>query len=341
MAKKNYYAVRKGRKTGIFKAWYGEDGAEVQVKGFAGAEYMGFPDRRGAEKWLNGESPARSRYGRQGGSLVFNEASGTYEIDSDDDFTGQDGFPPQPESRAMQGWADLDSSPSRTGSPANAEPSTPSTHAPPGPNPGQRAPGWQVSHAPGAVVIYTDGGCSRNPGPGGYGAVILFPDGQRIELSGGFSHTTNNRMELTACIKALEHILEGGTVEVYSDSRYVVNGMMKNWAKNWRSKGWMKNETEPALNPDLWEKLLNLCEKRTVEFKWLPGHEGITENERCDQLTHEARGRKDLPVDEGYKAGFSPFENALHGVFVPPIEQAPGLFPGINTDVEREEDDRP
>jgi ribonuclease HI len=95
-----------------------------------------------------------------------------------------------------------------------------------------RKPVIEENGTQGVIKIYTDGGCSHNPGPGGYGVVILKPGGQRSELSGGPSHTTNNRMELTACIKALEHIVEGGTVEVYSDPRYVVNGMMKNWAKN-------------------------------------------------------------------------------------------------------------
>ena len=157
------------------------------------------------------------------------------------------------------------------------------------------------AHADGSrAVIYTDGGCSKNPGPGGYGAVLLV-DGQRRELSGGFAHTTNNRMELMGCIKALEALDTTQPVTVHSDSQYVVNGITKGWAKRWKKNDWMRNKDEAAENSDLWEMLLDLCEKRDVEFQWVRGHDGNEGNERCDTLAVEMTQRRDLPPDHGYK----------------------------------------
>ncbi len=152
----------------------------------------------------------------------------------------------------------------------------------------------------GKVIIYTDGGCIRNPGPGGYGAVILYRN-KREELSGGYKRTTNNRMELMACIKGLEHIDEGSTVVLYSDSQYVVNGIQKGWARRWQANDWKRNDTETAENIDLWSQLLDLCENRIVQFVWLKGHAGITENERCDRLSSEMAHRDDLPPDSGFE----------------------------------------
>jgi ribonuclease HI len=151
----------------------------------------------------------------------------------------------------------------------------------------------------GHVVVYTDGGCSRNPGPGGYGVVLLYGDGRK-ELSGGYARTTNNRMELTACIKGLE-VLEGKCpVTVFCDSRYVVNGIEKGWARRWKRNNWKRNETDTAENSDLWSRLLDLCEKHDVSFRWVRGHDGNTENERCDELAVEMTRRGDLPPDRGY-----------------------------------------
>jgi ribonuclease HI len=149
------------------------------------------------------------------------------------------------------------------------------------------------------VVIYADGGCSRNPGPGGYG-VVLLEGGRRRELSGGFERTTNNRMELTACIKGLETLERMSSVIVYSDSQYVVNGMEKGWARRWKRNDWKRNKDEIAENSDLWSRLLELCDRHTVSFSWVRGHDGNEENERCDVLAVEQTQRHGLPQDRGY-----------------------------------------
>ena len=150
------------------------------------------------------------------------------------------------------------------------------------------------------VVIYTDGACTGNPGPGGYGVVLIYGE-HRHELSGGYRRTTNNRMELMGPIKGLEALNQSCRVTLHSDSQYVVEGIEKGWAKRWRGNGWMRNKRERAVNPDLWSKLLDLCEIHEVEFRWVKGHAGDVENERCDQLAVEAAHRKDPPVDEGYE----------------------------------------
>jgi len=154
--------------------------------------------------------------------------------------------------------------------------------------------------AEGRIVIYTDGSSLGNPGPGGYGVVIPSDNGDR-ELSGGFRKTTNNRMELLACIVGLEQFRSTTAVALYSDSRYVVDGITKGWAKNWRRNGWRKSNGSPALNPDLWERLLTLCDRHNVQFVWVKGHAGNPGNERCDQLATQAAARTDLPSDEGYE----------------------------------------
>ena len=133
------------------------------------------------------------------------------------------------------------------------------------------------------VDIFTDGACSGNPGPGGWGAVLRY-NGHEKELSGGEAETTNNRMELCAVIFALEALREPCEVNLYSDSQYVCNALTQGWAKKWRANGWMRNKKEKALNPDLWERLLDLCEKHTVHVNWVKGHAGHLENERCDRL---------------------------------------------------------
>ena len=133
------------------------------------------------------------------------------------------------------------------------------------------------------VEVFTDGACSGNPGPGGWGAVLRY-NGHEKELSGGEANTTNNRMELCAVIFALEALKEPCSVKLYSDSQYVCNALTLGWAKKWRAQGWMRNKKEKALNPDLWERLLNLCDRHEVEVNWVKGHAGHPENERCDRL---------------------------------------------------------
>jgi ribonuclease HI len=151
------------------------------------------------------------------------------------------------------------------------------------------------------VTIYTDGACLGNPGPGGYGAVLLYGP-HRQEISGGFRLTTNNRMEIMAVIAALEALKEPCRVTLYSDSQYVVNAMAKGWARRWKTNGWKRNQREEAVNPDLWERLLDLCDQHQVEFRWLRGHSGIAENERCDQLAVNAAKQPGLLEDTGYKS---------------------------------------
>ena len=133
------------------------------------------------------------------------------------------------------------------------------------------------------VMIYSDGACKGNPGPGGYGTVLVYK-GKEKELSGGEAHTTNNRMELLGAIVGLEVLNRPCEVILTSDSKYLVDGMSKGWAKSWEKKGWKKSDGKPALNTELWERLLRLCEKHTVRFVWIKGHAGHPYNERCDRL---------------------------------------------------------
>lgn len=133
------------------------------------------------------------------------------------------------------------------------------------------------------VYIYTDGACSGNPGAGGWGAVLKY-QGHEKELSGFEPDTTNNRMELTAVISALEALKEPCEVVLTTDSKYVCDGIEKGWARSWRANGWRKSDKKPALNPDLWGRLLDLLEVHKVSFVWVRGHAGHPENERCDQL---------------------------------------------------------
>ena len=133
------------------------------------------------------------------------------------------------------------------------------------------------------VTLYTDGACSGNPGPGGWGAILSY-NGVEKELSGGEPSTTNNRMELMAVISGLEALKESCRVELYSDSKYVIDGLSKGWAVSWRKNGWRKADKKPALNPDLWERLLNLTEKHELSYHWVKGHADNPYNNRCDQL---------------------------------------------------------
>ena len=140
------------------------------------------------------------------------------------------------------------------------------------------------------VEIFTDGACSGNPGPGGWGTILRY-NGVEKELSGGEANTTNNRMELSAVINGLKALKEPCEVTLYSDSQYVCNALKLGWANKWRSQGWMRNKKEPALNPELWGELLDLCDKHKVEVVWVKGHAGHPENERCDRLAVEAAKR--------------------------------------------------
>ena len=227
-----YYAVVRGVKPGIYTAWFGPEGAEEQIRGFAGALYKGFASLAEARQWLKNPVSARPTSGK---------------------------------TRAL-----------------NTLPSPP------------------VS--PGKIVIYTDGGCHGNPGPGGYG-VIIITGNERIELAEGFRLTTNNRMELMACIAALKALKAPSDVILHSDSLYVVNGISKGWARRWRANRWMRTKSEAAGNSDLWAQLLDLCDLNRVEFVWVHGHAGQPENERCDELATAAAQGADLKEDQAYVQG--------------------------------------
>lgn len=145
----------------------------------------------------------------------------------------------------------------------------------------------QISMALKHVDIFTDGACSGNPGPGGYGVLLRFGNNEK-QLSGGFKETTNNRMELLAAITGLKALKEKCEVSLYTDSQYVANGINKGWAKSWRAKGWKRSGNEPALNPDLWSELLDVIALHDVQIIWVKGHAGHPENELCDRLAVEA-----------------------------------------------------
>ncbi len=133
------------------------------------------------------------------------------------------------------------------------------------------------------VTIYTDGACSGNPGPGGYGAILMYGSHKK-ELSGGDANTTNNRMELMGVITALKALNRPCQVDLYTDSQYVVNAIEKGWARKWQANGWMRNKKDKALNPDLWQMLLDLLEVHQVTFHWVKGHAENPYNNRCDEL---------------------------------------------------------
>jgi ribonuclease HI len=149
------------------------------------------------------------------------------------------------------------------------------------------------------VTIYTDGACLGNPGPGGYGIILLY-QGHKRELSGGYRQTTNNRMEIMAAIVGLEALKEKCKVTLYSDSEYLVKAMSRGWTQRWRANGWKRNKREKVLNPDLWERLWQICKHHEVQFSWVKGHAGTPENTRCDELAIQAAQRANLPADEGY-----------------------------------------
>jgi len=151
------------------------------------------------------------------------------------------------------------------------------------------------------VEIYTDGAAKGNPGPGGYGVILVHGE-QRREFQGGFVRTTNNRMELLAAITGLESLTETSAVTLYSDSRYLVDAMTKGWLESWRSRGWKRPQNQPLKNPDLWQRLDRACNGRQVDWRWVKGHAGHAENERCDELATLAATGDDREVDAGFEA---------------------------------------
>jgi ribonuclease HI len=149
------------------------------------------------------------------------------------------------------------------------------------------------------ISIYSDGACLGNPGPGGYGAIVI-TNGGRHELSGGYQLTTNNRMEIMGAIVALESLGDKCRVTLYTDSKYVVDAMSLGWVQKWRAKGWRRGGKAPALNPDLWQRMLDICARHEVTFRWVKGHHTSVDNNRCDALANGTAHQPNLPVDSGY-----------------------------------------
>jgi ribonuclease HI len=173
------------------------------------------------------------------------------------------------------------------------------------------------------VTIFTDGACIKNPGPGGYAAVLLH-NGKRKEISGGFRLTTNNRMEIMAAIIGLRALKYPCAVTLYTDSQYLVNSIMKGWARRWRDHGWLRTPTQKARNYDLWEQLLDVCSSHRVKFKWVRGHAGNKENERCDTLSVQAAEGNQLAIDFGYEEWQARASDHRQGR----VDHEPELFEG-------------
>lgn len=273
--KRKFYAVAAGRKPGIYTEWFGPRGAEAQVHGIPGARYKGFATRAEAEEWLRSPGPTpRATPARERVSEAAAESG------------------PEPGLEAVAGpggeaGGELRRAPSR-------EPAGELAHE------AAEGPIRGPDRRKGRILIFTDGGSIYNPGPGGYGIVII-EDGKRRELSAGFRETTNNRMELMGAIVALSQFQEPARILLTTDSQYVVNGITKGWAERWRRNGWMRNRGAPAENSDLWEQLLALSEKHDVLFEWVRGHAGHAENERCDELVRAASAKRGLPPDTNYE----------------------------------------
>ena len=152
------------------------------------------------------------------------------------------------------------------------------------------------------VTIYSDGACLGNPGPGGYGTVLLAGE-HRKELSAGYELTTNNRMELLGAIVGLEALKRPSKVTLWSDSQYVIHAMTKGWLDGWQKKGWRTASKEPVKNQDLWQRLLAAIGEHEIDWRWVRGHTGVPENERCDQLAMAAALGRDRLVDPGFARG--------------------------------------
>lgn len=157
------------------------------------------------------------------------------------------------------------------------------------------------------IKIYTDGACSGNPGVGAWAALVVNSNGERHAISGAFKSTTNNRMELVAVIMALQMTNEGEVVDLYSDSQYIVSAFEKGWITNWVRRGWKTAQKKPVANRDLWEKLIELANKRKFSPIWVRGHDGHVENELCDQMAREAILKGPFEIDKGYQVDNTPF----------------------------------
>lgn len=150
------------------------------------------------------------------------------------------------------------------------------------------------------VTIYTDGSSRGNPGPGGFGCLLIYNNQQR-EISGGFAKTTNNRMEIMAALRGIESLKEPCEVTLYSDSKYLIDTMAKGWIHGWKKKGWSRGPNKPLKNIDLWQRMSQTIQGHKIQWKWVKGHAGHAENERCDELATAAADRRGNPADEGFK----------------------------------------
>ncbi|MEM7128731.1 MAG: ribonuclease HI [Chloroflexota bacterium] len=303
---KSVYVVVKGHEPGIYTQWFGDQGAQEQVTGISGAIYKGFYNRDEAMAWLRelGEATLQSHAPEL--LKLINQSANAPQ--------GESKLPNANHSQATKSKP-AESKPADS-KPAKSKPakSKPAESKPARSKPAKSKPAKPKSNKSEQVqsneveaflkadkyVIHTDGGAIRNPGPGGYGVVLRYQEHTK-ELSAGYRLTTNNRMELLACIEGLKAIKLERQVILYSDSKYVVNGIQKGWARRWRSNGWMRNEEEEAINSDLWAELLELCERHRVQLIWVKGHAGNMDNERCDELATEAIQGENLLIDTVYE----------------------------------------
>ena len=293
MPKQKFYSVRKGRVPGIYQTW---DACSAQVTGFPGAIYKSFESRDEAERFLRAISPARPSRAKPSGASATQPGTAAPQLPTTAPTPGP--TTPPPRTTATQSGPTAPS-PGHTAAQSGPTAAQPGTTAPPRRTTAPPDPAAPARDSDSIARIYTDGGCLVNPGPGGYG-VVLTVAGKRRELSGGFRRTTNNRMELMACIAGLEAVSAGASAAIYTDSRYLANGISKGWAERWQAMHW-ERAGEPVPNADLWQRLLALCAQRTVTFQWLRGHAGHPENERCHLLAGEAMRRRLLPPDHGYQ----------------------------------------
>jgi len=264
-----YYAVARGIQPGIYTTWFGPEGAEERIRGFAGALYRKFASLPEAQRWLENPIPVTARATPGKAASLTGSATRKPRLAGGDKGRNKKQASSLPGSPAI--WAGSFTSPI-------------------------------AGLSPEKIVVYTDGGCRGNPGPGGYGVIIIAGEA-RIELAEGFRTTTNNRMEMMACLAALRALKPPADVILHSDSRYVVNGIDKGWARKWRANNWMRTKSGAAENSDLWAQLLDLCDSHRVRFIWVPGHSGQTENERCDELAAAAAEGPDLKEDRAYVEG--------------------------------------
>lgn len=261
--KEKIYVVVTGVTPGIYFEWNGENGAEQQIAGYPKSVYKSFKTIEEAQTWLEELNDVSDKL--KADLQKLSESSPQLSLNTQRNETVGRKISPGPSKKSENNGDE-----------------------------------YKIFLKEGKVVLFTDGAASGNPGPGGYGVVLLYKR-SRKELSGGFRLTTNNRMELLACIVGLETLKFPCSVVIYSDSKYVVDAVEKGWARKWQRLGWMRDKENKAKNPDLWKRLLDLLHIHDVRFQWVRGHSGTTENERCDILAVRESNRAKLPADSFYE----------------------------------------